>query len=85
MHQWTGNSDEVSGAIAEVQEIYGAANPGRVRDLLAKHKVKFVIIGPTERREYKAEGLEKLKGMLPRLYENMSKYGEKGTEILQVP
>lgn len=85
VHQWTGDSAQVSAALADVNEIYLAVDSNRVKELLKKHKVRYVVVGPTEIKEYNPEGIQRLRLLLQPFYENRSQFGSKGTEILKVP
>lgn len=59
--QWRGGHTEARQQIGEreqdVRTIYSSGDETRVRELIAKYKIRYIYVGPTERFVYGEEGL----------------------------
>jgi YYY domain-containing protein len=59
--QWRGGHTEARQQIGEreqdVRTIYSSGDEARVRELIAKYKIRYIYVGPTERFVYGEEGL----------------------------
>ena len=67
-HQWRGTFEPLDGRAEDVLTMYSDDNPDRIRELLDKYDLRYVVVGPRERRSYGAEVLERLDGLLERIF-----------------
>jgi YYY domain-containing protein len=68
--QWRGNYDEQTLREAALEILFTTPDPMAVRGILADYNVKYIYIGPVEKRRYPAEGLAKFAMMFPPVYRN---------------
>jgi uncharacterized membrane protein len=63
--QWRGNYDIQGPRMAAIEEIYTTHDIARALELLQSYGVRYVIVGPNERRLYPPAGLIKFDQQLP--------------------
>lgn len=49
---WRGNSNVIANLIPDIQGIYEGTNPVTARDLVRKHLIEYIVVGPNERTKY---------------------------------
>ncbi len=76
---WRGGYDQVSARITEVEKIYTNGSDQETKDILAKYRVKYIVIGEKEREKY-SENLNEDK--IVKLGKKVFEYS--GTRIYQV-
>lgn len=67
--QWRGSYDIQGPRIDFIREIYTTTDPQYMLDLLSQFGVRYVIVGPNERRLYPGEGLTKFAEYLPVVFQ----------------
>ncbi len=68
--QWRGNYDVPARREVDLRTLYTTLDPVEARAILDRYQVMYVVVGPVERREYPASGLQKFETMFRRVYEN---------------
>lgn len=56
---WRGHDNEVASRFQDVKRIYNAPTLAEVQPLLDRYKVRYILVGEYERRDYQASGLQK--------------------------
>jgi YYY domain-containing protein len=54
-YQWRGDSQEGSIRQADIQRLYCTGDEEQAREIMARYDIRYVFIGPLERRTYKLE------------------------------
>jgi YYY domain-containing protein len=67
--QWRGNTIEQSKRRPAIQEIYTTTDDQRTLTLLREYDITYVYVGPLERSEYPAEGLQKFRWLMDVVYD----------------
>ena len=68
--QWRGNYDEAGRREPDIDAIFESFDPELTLTLLDKYGIKYVYVGPVERRDYPAAALAKFDELLDVAYQN---------------
>ncbi len=68
--QWRGSSEAFAGREDDVASIYSSQDPTEVRELLAMYGVRYVYLGPRERRSYSVGDLSRFDTLLKATFES---------------
>jgi YYY domain-containing protein len=77
-----GPENLITGRITEVNEFYLETDPGRVKAILEKYGIEYIIVGQLERALYPGAGLDKFEQMDGILWQEVFRVGD--TVIYQV-
>ncbi|HNS51013.1 MAG TPA: DUF2298 domain-containing protein [Anaerolineae bacterium] len=77
--QWRGNYTVQAAREPDIQTIYNTISREAASELLSRHNVEYVYVGPLERSKYEARGLAKFEAWLEAVYRSG------GVTIYRVP
>ena len=66
--QWRGSSDPFQDRERDIERIYQTQDPVEAKNLLDKYNVRYVYVGPRERDNYGADGIEKFGLFMDRVF-----------------
>ena len=66
--QWRGDSINIEQRVLDVKTIYETSDLNLAKELLAKYRVKYIVVGPNETQAYGTLGLSKFKNMGARVF-----------------
>jgi uncharacterized membrane protein len=69
-HQWRGNTIEQDQRRLVIEELYSTTDAQRTLTLLDEYDITYVYVGPLERREWPAPGLQKFDSLLEIVYDH---------------
>jgi uncharacterized membrane protein len=67
--QWRGSYEIQAARESEIETIYNSLDTQNVLDLLERHDIRYVYVGPLERGKYDPHGLAKFDALLQVAYQ----------------